>query len=153
MIHASYEQLKTEGWQFLALTGNYRKHHTHEEEFYRFCQIVERIRIRQMEEEYIKLQDVATTSTAAAKPAATTTGANDIPVLFDYPRTPAKDDILFTIARYLKQQIEAPTATAPAAATAHENVIVDINRGTDENTEPTSNQSNDATQKTGLGLS
>ena len=85
---------------------------------------------------------------AAAKPVSNT-GAGDIPVLFDYPRTPAKDDILFSIARVLKQHMDASAAAAPTT----ENVIVDINRGTDENTEPTSKQSSDAAQKAGLGFS
>ena len=104
LFHAAFEQLKTEGWQYLALTGNYKgtaETHTHEQQFPTFAHTVERIRMRQTEEEYVKLQDVAGIRATAAGPPGTTTGGG-IPTVFDYGKTPGRDDLLTAIWQYLK---------------------------------------------------
>lgn len=105
LFHAAFEQLKTEGWQYLALTGNYRGDTslaaTHELQFNHFAHIVERIRMRQTEEEYVKLQDVAgirQTSISQGQ----TAGNSTIPTVFEYAKTPVRDDILQAIWAYLK---------------------------------------------------
>jgi hypothetical protein len=99
LYHASFEQLKTEGWQYFSLTGNYRdpKAHTHEQQFGVFAQTIERIRMRQTEEEYVKLQDVAGIGHAARPPLPP--GA--IPTVFDYGKTPLKGDPLQQILAYI----------------------------------------------------
>lgn len=56
-IHATLERLKTEGIQYLELSGHYSGHHghgppTHENQYIYFVNSVERIRQRQIEEEY-----------------------------------------------------------------------------------------------------
>lgn len=64
-IHTLLEQLRSEGWQFLTLTGRYAIYrHTdtsgnlqHEQAFGLFCYMVEKIKMHQVEEEYYKLTD------------------------------------------------------------------------------------------------
>ena len=57
------EQLRSEGWQYLELSGRYSGFHTpgtkptHENQFVYFCHAVEKIKMHQIEEEYFKLTD------------------------------------------------------------------------------------------------
>jgi hypothetical protein len=107
LFHAIYEQLRTEGWQFIALTGQYtlpadqRPAEGHEYFFQTFAKTVERIYIRQMEEEYIRLQE-----TPAAPATKSARGA--IPSLVDIQRTPNRDDTILQIAAAIKDQILSP---------------------------------------------
>lgn len=104
LFHAAFEQLKTEGWQYLALTGNYKgteaAQRTHEIQFATFAHTVEKIRMRQTEEEYVKLQDVAGIRHVAVGVNGTT--GTSIPTVFDYGKTPGRDDLLQAIWQYLK---------------------------------------------------
>ena len=60
-LHTTLEQLKSEGWQFLQLSGHYSGFHTpeskptHQNQFVFFCHFVEKIKMKQVEEEYYKL--------------------------------------------------------------------------------------------------
>ncbi len=62
-LHTTMEQLRSEGWQFLQLSGHYSGHKTLEEtpnhgnQFVYFCHAIEKIKMRQVEEEYFKLVD------------------------------------------------------------------------------------------------
>lgn len=64
-VHTTMEQLTSEGWQFLELTGKYSGFFTpgipptHENQFIFFTHAVEKIRMRQVEEEYYKLTEPA----------------------------------------------------------------------------------------------
>lgn len=56
-IHGTYERLKSEGWQFLELSGHYSGHHghyppTHQNQFTYFMNAIERISAQQVQEEY-----------------------------------------------------------------------------------------------------
>ncbi len=94
-LHTTMELLYSEGWQYLSLTGKYSaggnllKHgeaHNHANLFPAFCHYVEKIKLRQVEEEYYKgatesqtghshtptsATGVVTSRTGAAVPAAT----------------------------------------------------------------------------------
>ncbi len=76
-VHTTLEHLVSEGWQYAGLTGKYSGFYTpgttpsHENQFLFFCHAVEKIRMRQVEEEYYKLTDAATGAQAAAHPGAT----------------------------------------------------------------------------------
>lgn len=67
MIHTVYEQLQSEGWQYLELTGKYSGFYTpnqkptHENQFRYFCHAVEKIKMKQVEEEYFKVQETGHT--------------------------------------------------------------------------------------------
>jgi hypothetical protein len=140
LLHTSYEQMKSEGWQFLALTGHYKpqQHHgveeqvTHETQFKYFTQTVERIYMRQMEEEYIKLQDINTGPVSSRTPIAvgrknsTSYPSSDIPVLMDYQaRTPGQNDIVMRIAtavgNQLRKEENLPTSIEGPSPTSNEN--------------------------------
>lgn len=62
-LHTTMEQLRSEGWQYLELSGRYSGFHTpgkipsHENQFIYFCHAVEKIKMHQVEEEYFKLTD------------------------------------------------------------------------------------------------
>jgi hypothetical protein len=120
LLHASFEQLKTEGWQYLALTGHYKAPqlvngvsvvNSHTLQFHTFCQAVERIRMRQMEEEYIKLQDV--NGTSSSRGSSGTQGAgqvpsnSDIPNLMNISQTPGESDLVVRTARLVEQRLAA----------------------------------------------
>ena len=65
-VHTTMEQLRSEGWQYLELSGRYSGFHTpgltptHENQFIYFCHAVEKIKMHQVEEEYFKLTDAHT---------------------------------------------------------------------------------------------
>jgi len=62
-LHTIVEQLVSEGWQYIELTGKYSGFNTHgarpthENQFVYFCHSIEKIRMKQIEEEYYKLTD------------------------------------------------------------------------------------------------
>ena len=64
-LHTVREQLISDGWQFLELTGKYSGFHTplhtptHDNQFIFFCQSVEKIRMRHVQEEYYKVTDTS----------------------------------------------------------------------------------------------
>jgi len=68
-IHTTLELLKSEGWQYIALTGRYGKHDnelpTHNNQFNTFFHIAEKIKMRLVEEEYWKFTDTSAATNAA----------------------------------------------------------------------------------------
>jgi hypothetical protein len=62
-LHTVREQLVSDGWQYLELTGKYSGFHTpdiratHLNQFVFFCHSIEKIRMKQIQEEYYKVQD------------------------------------------------------------------------------------------------
>lgn len=56
-LHSTQERLKSEGWQYLELTGNYSGHHghvapTHANQYVYFLNKIERLKLKQVEEEF-----------------------------------------------------------------------------------------------------
>lgn len=72
-LHTTLEQLKSEGWQYLQLSGHYSGFHTpnvaptHANQFVFFCHYVEKIKMKQVEEEYYKLLENHSADTSAPK--------------------------------------------------------------------------------------
>jgi hypothetical protein len=61
-IHSTLERLKSEGWQYLELTGNYSGHHghvapTHSNQYVYFLNKIERLTLKQVEEEYTSIKE------------------------------------------------------------------------------------------------
>lgn len=63
-LHTTRERLRSEGWQYVQLTGRYaggliqyKEKSTHANQFMFFCHYVEKIRMRQIEEEYYKHEE------------------------------------------------------------------------------------------------
>jgi Protein of unknown function (DUF4231) len=70
-LHTTRERLRSEGWQYIQLTGrysgmlmNYSKKATHANQLIAFCYYIERIRMRQIEEEYYKYEETQVEGTA-----------------------------------------------------------------------------------------
>lgn len=79
-LHTTYEHLRSEGWQYLELSGKYSGFYspeekpTHENQFIFFCHSVEKIKMKQIEEEYYKLTE--SHAPATASPSTTVTNTN-----------------------------------------------------------------------------
>jgi len=64
-LHTTLEQLHSETWQYIALTGKYNGHYTkgrvptHSNQVVFFCHNMEKIKLKQVEEEYFKLTEPA----------------------------------------------------------------------------------------------
>lgn len=63
-LHTTRERLRSEGWQYVQLTGRYsgvlmdhKEKATHENQLVAFCYCIERIRMKQVEEEYYKFEE------------------------------------------------------------------------------------------------
>ena len=68
-LHTTMEHIRTETWQYLELAGRYSGHHghgkpTHSNQYVFYCSHVEKIRMKQVGEEYVKHPEGAD----AAKP-------------------------------------------------------------------------------------
>ena len=82
-LHTTLERLRSEGWQYLELTGRYSGvltnntvPPTHDNQYKFFCHYVEKIKLKQIEEEYYKYEDTNAnglqhTPAATVKPAET----------------------------------------------------------------------------------
>lgn len=67
-LHTTLEQIKSEAWQYIHLSGKYGGFYchgdtlpTHENQYVYFCHNIEKIKLRQIEEEYYKLTESGTT--------------------------------------------------------------------------------------------
>jgi len=63
-LHTTLERLRSEGWQYLELTGRYTGNllhngdePSHRNQYRFFCHYVEKIKLAQIEEEYYKYED------------------------------------------------------------------------------------------------
>jgi Protein of unknown function (DUF4231) len=73
MLHTVYQQLRSEGWQYLMLAGRYNTQGaSHLSNFPSFCLMIEKIKMRQVEDEYYKINEHHPTSTSSIVPSSTT---------------------------------------------------------------------------------
>jgi len=73
-LHSTLERLKSEGWQYLELSGHYSGHHghappTHLNQYVYFVNSIERIKLKQVEEEYNSFKEPEKQGQAQGKPA------------------------------------------------------------------------------------
>ncbi len=83
-LNTILESLRSEGWQYMSLTGRYSGHlirnkkPTHQNQFIHFTHYVEKIKMKQIEEEYYRTDDKAqapnTTGHGSSRPAVPPTG-------------------------------------------------------------------------------
>ena len=69
-LHMTLELLHSEGWQYIALTGRYGPKDapvppTHDNQFVIFCRVAEKIKLKQVEEEYWKFSDTSATGNSS----------------------------------------------------------------------------------------
>jgi hypothetical protein len=82
-IYTSFELLKSEGWQYMGLSGRYYPKDaptvpTHENQFLAFFHMTEKIKMRQVEEEYWKFTDTSGISNTASHNSMAPTQTPDI---------------------------------------------------------------------------
>lgn len=82
-IYTSFELLKSEGWQYMGLSGRYCPKDaptvpTHENQFLTFFHMTEKIKMRQVEEEYWKFADTSGVTNTAAHNSMAPTQTPDI---------------------------------------------------------------------------
>lgn len=67
-LHTTLEQLRSEGWQYLELSGKYSGFFTpkekvnHQNQFLYFCHVIEKIKMKQVQDEYYKLLEPPSSS-------------------------------------------------------------------------------------------
>jgi hypothetical protein len=84
-LNTTMERLRSEGWQYVGLTGRYSGHGitpTHQNQFLTFTHHIEKIKMKQVEEEYYKMQEKSETTPPGAP---SSTAAIDL-----YPLSPDK---------------------------------------------------------------
>lgn len=108
-LYTAYELMHSEGWQFVSLTGKYGVHgtlrkegapaFTHQTAFEHFCHYVEKLKLRQVDDEYYKVintgNEQATTADGAA--AATAAGKSMMNL-----QTPAEKTVADLAARIVR---------------------------------------------------
>ena len=115
-IHTIMELLISEGWQYFALTGRYGESghllpsgtvHTHHNMFQFFCHYIEKIKMKQVEEEYYKGIESNQTQGQLVM-ASTVRTVNDGRPNKLYPLTPAKNlaAAAQTVEKSTQQQID-----------------------------------------------
>jgi len=82
-LHSVLEHLQSEMWQYIYLTGKYEGHDilsTHQNQYIHFCTTMERLKMKQVQEEYYKVSDdpkkpeqKPNTATSASAPLLTAT--------------------------------------------------------------------------------
>ena len=66
-LNTTMERLRSEGWQYVGLTGRYSGHaSTHQNQFLTFTHHIEKIKMKQVEEEYYKMQEKSETNPPGA---------------------------------------------------------------------------------------
>jgi len=127
-LHTCLEQLHSEGWQYIELSGKYSGFNTpsvtptHSNQFIYFSHAVEKIRMRQVEEEYFKLID----NNQHPQPA--------VPIDSLIPPTPLKDEYKRMISQ-MQPIIDSPIVNGSqkaSPASSQTNTEGNTNRGSQE---------------------
>lgn len=120
-LHTTAERLRSEGWQYFELTGRYSGQliqyemlPTHANQFIFFSHAVEKIKMKQIEEEYYKQEDTHTNPQVRTGAAPQVGGATKTP--------PPLDDTLYTPSP--EQPIELISKAVPTAVQDAVNSII-----------------------------
>jgi hypothetical protein len=83
LLHSTLEQLRSEGWQYLELSGRFSGFYTpkekasHVNQFLFFCHRIEKIKMHQVQEEYWKLEESSQSKESATTVATATAAARE----------------------------------------------------------------------------
>jgi hypothetical protein len=103
-LNTTLERLRSEGWQYFGLTGRYSGHllenerPTHANQFVFFTHYIEKIKMKQVEEEYYKADE---------KPTQTPSGSNHIPSSSSqelYP--PSPDQPIHSMSQHIPEPVK-----------------------------------------------
>ena len=121
-LNTTLERLRSEGWQYFSLTGRYsgkligHKTPTHANQYMFFTHYIEKIKMKQVEEEFYKADE---------KPAQTPTGTNATPVLSSaqelYPPSPDKpiDSMSQNVPEPVQEAVNSLIRTSTTIDTRH----------------------------------
>jgi len=108
-LHTTLERLRSEGWQYAGLTGRYSGHlignavPTHQNQFVFFTHYIEKIKMKQVEEEYYKT-DESNTHTAHASHAAQSSNGSQQATNELYP--PSPDQPIHLLAAQVPEPVQ-----------------------------------------------
>ena len=111
-LHTTMEHLRSEGWQYLELSGRYSGFHTpgippsHSNQFIYFCHAVEKIKMHQVEEEYFKLTDAHTHAGATTQKQDGKLDNKENPLIHPTPQA-SLEDIARNLPPELKRQLKS----------------------------------------------
>jgi len=89
-LNMTMERLRSEGWQYVGLTGRYAGNgSTHQNQFLTFTHHIEKIKMKQVEEEYYKMQE----KTETTPPGASSTAIDLYPLSPDKPLNMMKQTV------------------------------------------------------------
>ena len=123
-LHTAMEQLRSEGWQYLELSGRYSgfftpgMKSTHDNQFVYFCHAVEKIKMHQVEEEYFKLTD-SNTQAQVAQTTDTKTDKKENTLVHPTPQAALEElakNFPTELRRQLKTLIQLDGAIAPSVS-------------------------------------
>ena len=125
-LHTTLEHFKSEMWQYIHLSGKYGGHYlkkgivpTHENQYVYFCHNIEKIKLKQVEEEYYKLVDSNHNGGSNDKQTAVDISGAAVPesktIAGMYAPTPGQDQLL-AHQQELAKALVPPAAVAATAA-------------------------------------
>jgi hypothetical protein len=121
-LHTCMEQLRSEGWQYLELSGRYSGYHTpgtvptHENQFIFFCHAVEKIKMHQVQEEYFKLTDTQTHVSSGPHKQEEKSESKENPLIHPTPQSSLEEiakNLPPELLKQLKSFVLLDGATAP----------------------------------------
>ncbi len=134
-LNTTLERMRTEGWQYLGLTGRYSglliQPHTptHQNQFVYFTHQIEKIKMKQIEEEYYKSDEKATQAPQhGANASQTTTAAHDLyPPSPNQPIDPNAQQVPEPVKDAVNSLIRAHASADSSKHTPHYNVSFESN--------------------------
>jgi hypothetical protein len=108
-LHTTKEQLRSEGWQYLELSGRYSGFHTpgthptHINQFIYFCHAIEKIKMHQVEEEYFKLTE-PTSHVQTTQSSDSNTDKKENPLIHPTPQA-SLDEVAKNLPPELRRQL------------------------------------------------
>lgn len=127
-LNTNLERLRSEGWQYFSLTGRYSGHliehnkPTHSNQFIYFTHYIEKIKMKQVEEEYYKAEEKTTqTPNTNSQSSSTSHQVNDL-----YP--PSPDQSITTIANNVPDAVKEAVNSLIKSQTTIEQVESDSNK-------------------------
>jgi hypothetical protein len=103
-LNTTLERLRSEGWQYFSLTGRYASHNnrqptTHANQFLYFSHYIEKIKMKQVEEEYYKAEEKVAQTPNGVNNGAQNGGAQEL-----YP--PSPDQPLNTMTNNMPEPVK-----------------------------------------------
>lgn len=159
-LHTTLEQLRSEGWQYIMLTGRYSGFYTqpdpatHKNQYVFFCHTIEKIKMKQVTEEYFKIEDQKDIQTNIQKYTTPTTVARDAikldlqgPSLVTPTPSPQKQSLLFSA-----DSLIPPTPLQATLTQLLQALSVDGGRSPESKQLPTANPKNEVSVRTDLSF-